>query len=226
MNPTRNRLNLNPMNRSRQSRNHPNRNQMNRSRLNLNRMNRTRQNQSLMNRSHLSLNPMSLIRMNRSPKSPSLMSLNLNRNRSNPNRNHQNPTPMSRSLMSLIRTRQMRLRHSQLLPNKQLGKRKKGSRAPEEIVNDGTSLTLLLHRASAHADRSRQGVGMRLIRSICVRSIYAHTTPVGADASFSSPLRLARYRGCGTLRPVSPVISLDRTNLRAAGLQRRAVTQL
>ncbi len=104
---------------------------------------RTRLNPIQMNRSRLNLNPMS-----RSLRSLSLTNQNLTRNRSNPNRNRPNLTPplMSRSLMSLIRTRQTRLRHSQFLPYKQLEKRKKGSRAPEEIVNDSASLTLPLNR--------------------------------------------------------------------------------
>ena len=59
-----------------------------------------------------------------------------------------NLIPTSLNLMSRIRSRtpKSRLRHSRDLPNKQIDKRKKGSRAREEIVNDGTSLTLPLNR--------------------------------------------------------------------------------
>jgi hypothetical protein len=116
MNPTRNRLNLNPMNLILMSRSHlsltrnrSNPNLMNRTRLNRNRnLNR---NLIRMNRSRQNLNLTSLIRMNLILMSPNLMNLNLTRHRSNPIRNYQNLTPMSRSPMSPIRNRQTRLRH-------------------------------------------------------------------------------------------------------------------
>ncbi len=74
--------------------------------------------------------------------------------------------------------------------------------------------------ASAHADRSQREVGMRLIRSIC-----AHTTPIGANASFYLPLWantlmwLRRPSAC-----VSPETRLNPAIHQAAGSQRRVVT--
>ena len=74
--------------------------------------------------------------------------------------------------------------------------------------------------ATAHAHRLRRKVGMRPLRSIP-----AHTTPVGAHASFFLPLRanatkwLWQPGAC-----ISPEIWLDRTIHRAVASQRRAVT--
>jgi hypothetical protein len=106
-------------------------------------------------RNHLILTPMNRNRLNLTrlspiqpiPSLPTQILTNLSR----PILTRSNLIPMSwtwmsRSPMSRLRTLQARLRHSQCLPYKQTYKRKRGLRAPEQIVNDGTSLTPLLNR--------------------------------------------------------------------------------
>ncbi len=76
------------------------------------------------------------------------------------------------------RTQQTRLRHSQYLPSKQTDKRMRGLRAPKEAVNEGPSSTHLLNRP-ALTPIVRGGKSARVHCDYC-----AHTTPVGAYASF------------------------------------------
>jgi len=74
--------------------------------------------------------------------------------------------------------------------------------------------------ATAHAHRLRRKVGMRPLRPMP-----AHTTPVGAHASFFLPLRANATKWWWQLGAcISPETWLDRTIHRAVASQRRAVT--
>jgi hypothetical protein len=106
-----------------------------RHRLNLNSMNPSRLSLTPLIPSPLILSSLTRHRLSLNSMNPSRLSLlNLTLTRLN-------LTPMS-----LSRTLEPRLPHSQFPPNKQTDKRKKGLRVPKETVNEGTSSTHLLKR--------------------------------------------------------------------------------